>query len=235
MVFSFWVEATPDWAGIAIWGNFFVGLVIWLTLGNKFSSEGLTVTSLSNPDACIYAFAGAIGLGIIVCTLGSIITPSKFKFDSVWESRRNEAVDEKELQEIEQNTAYGKENLRKWLIVATVASVVIFAVFMLIWPLSLYRDYVFTETFFRGWVVVSIIWAFFAFLIVGLLPLWDGRKVFVLIGRGIIAKLQGREIKQEDEAEVVPEVGSTPKAESEGSLKEKDSNNTSQEEVRATS
>lgn len=42
---------------------------------------------------------------------------------------------------------------------------------MLIWPLSLYRDYVFTKSFFTGWIVVSGAWSILAFVAVGLFPL----------------------------------------------------------------
>ena len=93
---------------------------------------------------------------------------------------------------IAKDSRYHAANLKKWLLISAVASGVIFAVFMLIWPLSLYRDYVFTESFFSGWVTVSVAWAFVAFGIVGFIPLWEGRFLFKSIGLGITARLKGQ-------------------------------------------
>lgn len=52
------------------------------------------------------------------------------------------------------------------------------SVFLLVWPLSLYRDYVFTRSFFSGWTIVSIIWSFLAFTAVGIFPLMCVSRLF---------------------------------------------------------
>jgi urea-proton symporter len=39
--------------------------------------------------------------------------------------------------------------------------------------------YVFSKSFFTGWVVVGIMWLFFSSFCVGLFPLWQGRKTAV--------------------------------------------------------
>ncbi len=53
------------------------------------------------------------------------------------------------------------------------------------WPLPLYRDYIFTKSFFAGWVVVSIIWQFAAFGAVVIFPLYDGHHDIAIGARGI--------------------------------------------------
>ena len=44
------------------------------------------------------------------------------------------------------------------------------------WPMPMYgSSYVFSKSFFTGWVVVSIIWLFCSAACVGIYPLWEGR------------------------------------------------------------
>lgn len=50
---------------------------------------------------------------------------------------------------------------------------------------SRYRDYVFTKSFFSGWVTVAIFWQFFALFAVVLYPIYDGRFEIAKAVRGI--------------------------------------------------
>ncbi|KAH9828598.1 SSS family solute:Na+ symporter, partial [Teratosphaeria destructans] len=73
-------------------------------------------------------------------------------------------------------------HIRKWLKIAIAFLVLNISVTILIWPLSMYRDYIFGKTFFKSWVSVSILWQFFALLAVVIYPLFDGRHA---IGLGL--------------------------------------------------
>jgi hypothetical protein len=49
-------------------------------------------------------------------------------------------------------------------------------VLLILWPMPLYgTGYVFSPSFFAGWVVVGIIWLMCSTLAVGVYPLWEGR------------------------------------------------------------
>lgn len=126
------------------------------------------------------------------------MTPLHFDWKSIWENRYQNADDEEEVKIIENDERFREGNLRKWLYVSAVASVIVFAVFMLIWPLSLYRDYIFTRSFFQGWVGVSVTWAFLAFITVGIYPLWEGRSVFLAAGHALYTLLTGKGPKSSD-------------------------------------
>jgi hypothetical protein len=65
--------------------------------------------------------------------------------------------------------------LRKWYKYSWIFLIVIFFTTSFAWPFPLYRDYVFTKSFFSGWVTVAIIWQFFAFFAVIVFPIWDGK------------------------------------------------------------
>ncbi|CAK7897357.1 urea active transporter [[Candida] anglica] len=52
------------------------------------------------------------------------------------------------------------------------------------WPMPLYRDWIFSKTFFIGWTGMSVFWVYLAFVVVGLFPLWDGRHSLAKVFRG---------------------------------------------------
>lgn len=70
----------------------------------------------------------------------------------------------------------------KW---AWIYAVLNLLVTQVLWPLPLYRNYVFTKSFFKGWVVVSIMTTYATFIAVGIYPLWDGRHSLLRVFRGI--------------------------------------------------
>ncbi|KAI9730978.1 MAG: hypothetical protein M1834_005439 [Cirrosporium novae-zelandiae] len=61
--------------------------------------------------------------------------------------------------------------------IASIFSIVIGLVTWVVWPLPLYRDYIFNRPFFLAWTTVSEIWLFFCFLVACIYPLIDGRHV----------------------------------------------------------
>ena len=77
------------------------------------------------------------------------------------------------------------KELYKWLKIACTSFVVLFLVTVIVWPLPLYRDYIFTKSFYSGWTTVAIIWQFGAFGAVVIFPLYDGRHAIATGVRGI--------------------------------------------------
>lgn len=58
--------------------------------------------------------------------------------------------------------------------------------FLILWPMPLFGTaYVFSKTFFTGWVSVSIAWLFCSSVCVGLFPLWEGREGIMRVVRGL--------------------------------------------------
>ncbi|QNQ00975.1 YALIA101S02e01706g1_1 [Yarrowia lipolytica] len=72
-----------------------------------------------------------------------------------------------------------------WYKVAKIFAVVICLITWIIWPYSLYRHYIFSKSFFSGWVIVAIIWVFLAFIFVVIFPLYDGRKSLYRVYDGL--------------------------------------------------
>ncbi|KAJ5773701.1 Sodium/solute symporter [Penicillium paradoxum] len=77
------------------------------------------------------------------------------------------------------------KELYRWLKIAWYMFGTIVLVTFVAWPLPLYRDYIFTKSFFAGWVVVAIIWQFAAFGAVVIFPLYDGWNDIAIGASGI--------------------------------------------------
>ncbi|KAF9736504.1 hypothetical protein PMIN02_011354 [Paraphaeosphaeria minitans] len=68
---------------------------------------------------------------------------------------------------------------------------VIVLVTFIAWPMPLYRDYIFTRSFFVGWVGVAIAWQFLAFAAVVVYPVYDGRSEIAKGARGVWGTARG--------------------------------------------
>ncbi|KAL1988272.1 hypothetical protein VTN96DRAFT_247 [Rasamsonia emersonii] len=80
--------------------------------------------------------------------------------------------------------------LRKWLHIAVGVLIFIVLITFVVWPMPLYRDYIFTRSFFTGWTTVAIIWQFFALFAVVIYPVWDGRHAIAKSVRGLVSNLR---------------------------------------------
>ncbi|CAD0106578.1 unnamed protein product [Aureobasidium uvarum] len=76
-------------------------------------------------------------------------------------------------------------HVKKWRNYAAGYFVLNLLVTVVLWPVPLYRDWIFTLSFFKGWVTMAIIWHFAAMMAVILYPIWDGRYVISTVLRGI--------------------------------------------------
>lgn len=81
-------------------------------------------------------------------------------------------------------------HIRRWFKISAVYFVVNVLVTIVLWPLPLYRDYIFTKTFFGGWVTMAIIWHFAAMVAVIVYPVWDGRKEIERAVKGMVGEVR---------------------------------------------
>ncbi|EHK50197.1 uncharacterized protein TrAtP1_007261 [Trichoderma atroviride] len=83
------------------------------------------------------------------------------------------------------------QELHRWYRIAWIFFVVVVLVTFVAWPMPLYRNYIFTKSFFSGWTTVAIIWQFLAFFAVVIYPLYDGRHAIVKAYRGVWSAISG--------------------------------------------
>ena len=81
-------------------------------------------------------------------------------------------------------------HVRRWFKIASVYFVVNVVVTFVLWPMPLYRNYIFTQTFFSGWVSMAIIWHFSAMLAVIVYPIYDGRHAIAKAVRGLLGDIR---------------------------------------------
>ncbi|KAL1588817.1 hypothetical protein WHR41_02720 [Cladosporium halotolerans] len=82
-------------------------------------------------------------------------------------------------------------HIRKWLKIASVFFVVNVVVTLILWPLPLYRDWIFTRSFFFGWVTTAIIWHFGAMAAVIVYPCYDGWNAIATSIQGVASEIKG--------------------------------------------
>ncbi|KAF4497016.1 urea active transporter [Fusarium agapanthi] len=76
---------------------------------------------------------------------------------------------------------------------------------LVLWPMPMYgTSYVFSKSFFTGWVVVGILWLCCSSIAVGLFPLWEGRQSLVRVFKGMFG-MGGPEITEEIQGKAVHE------------------------------
>ena len=82
------------------------------------------------------------------------------------------------------------KHIKRWFKIASGFFVVNFLTTVVLWPVPLYRDYIFSVSFFQGWVTVAIIWHFLAMGAVIVYPIYDGRHVIALAARNLIKDIR---------------------------------------------
>jgi hypothetical protein len=80
-----------------------------------------------------------------------------------------------------EETEAEKEKEHKMLLraskIAKIMTVLMTVSLLVLWPMPMFGSkYIFSKSFFTGWVVVGIIWLICSTLTVGVYPLWEGRK-----------------------------------------------------------
>ncbi|KAH8712248.1 Sodium:solute symporter family-domain-containing protein [Phaeosphaeriaceae sp. PMI808] len=77
--------------------------------------------------------------------------------------------------------------------IAKVTTAIMTVVLLILWPMPLYgTGYIFSQSFFSGWVIVGIIWLICSALAVGVYPLWEGRQSLARNFGGMWRDLSGK-------------------------------------------
>lgn len=86
--------------------------------------------------------------------------------------------------------------LRRASRIASYLSIFFVLSFIILWPMPMYgTGYIFSKSFFTGWIVVLIIWIFFTAISVIIFPLWQGRHEIYTTFRGIYWDISGQSHK----------------------------------------
>lgn len=93
---------------------------------------------------------------------------------------------------IQDETSKRYRKLDLYVKISYAAAIFLLLLIWVVWPLPLYRDWIWSRAFFKSWTTVSLFWIYLALIIIGLYPLYDVRhslkKVAVGVYKGYIQK-----------------------------------------------
>ncbi|KAJ5217421.1 hypothetical protein N7468_010429 [Penicillium chermesinum] len=203
----FWSRQTRLAAILSPILGFFSGLAVWLaTTKSMYGSISITTTSNEYP-ALEFLRIELADEQQLHGHVSSSTTPGELVPSAEWgDPESTKGLAEKGLQaEVSSLPARPMslddiqhpfdeatlKELHRWLKIAVVTFIVLVLVTFILWPMPLYRDYIFSKSFFSGWVTVAIIYQFLAFFAVVVFPLYDGRHEIARGATGAWNSLMG--------------------------------------------
>ncbi|KAL9485312.1 hypothetical protein ACSS6W_004101 [Trichoderma asperelloides] len=172
------------------------GLGVWLGTAQALFGK-VSVDSTGQTLPCLYGTVASALSPLLYTVVLSFIWPDNYDWARFREERllldidtQTEESDREEqarqgskggVLSSASEAVYDKTDLR-WKRYALFWSLFSFFGLWVLWPLPMYGvEYIFSKTFFRSWIVVSLIWLWTSLLILSVYPLWDGRKQILIV------------------------------------------------------
>ncbi|KAJ5094411.1 hypothetical protein N7456_010272 [Penicillium angulare] len=168
------------------------GLAVWLGTAYKFYGE-VTVISTGETLPCMYGTVASALSPLLYTVVITAMKPENFDWlelkakdltiEPEYDSSDNKVVvEEPEGQVVSETSEVIQKRWTRYALFWTVAT---FLGHWVLWPLPMYgAKFVFSRGLFVAWVSVSLIWLWVTLLVVGIYPLWDGRRqIFVVLKR----------------------------------------------------
>lgn len=147
-----------------------------MTLAQRFSGA-VTIASVGATDPCLYGCIAGIGAAAVVTIGVSIFQNANYGWETLGAIRLTDDEGNEKDYAYEDPT-YDPIRLKKAAYAARGITVFLFLALFIIWPLTMYGTaYQFSRKFFTGWVIVSLLWAFFSFFSVTVYPIIEGRHL----------------------------------------------------------
>ncbi|EGV63817.1 hypothetical protein PSN45_004112 [Yamadazyma tenuis] len=166
-----------------------ISVAVWM--GYTVSQSGyVSLSTLSTNEALAAGNTMAIGVPFLLIPLFTLIKPADFDWDIWLDIKQDDnsdfnkehgltnilSQDEATKAILDERNRLDKE-LNRQSKIGFGLTILFVLFFLILFPLPLYGSkYVFSKSFFRGWIVVMFLWGFFAAITIILLPLWDGRQ-----------------------------------------------------------
>ncbi|KAI9263268.1 Sodium:solute symporter family-domain-containing protein [Phascolomyces articulosus] len=175
-------------------------LVAWLVTTQSLYGEITVFTSNQNYPMLAGNLVALFSPVFITVPL-SLIWPQNYSFDG---TRQIEQVKEDTVvvdqeqpvvttQQDEDEKEAEQIRMAKSAKFAKISSICLALALFILWPMPMFgSQYVFSLPFFRGWVIVGIIWVFLSTFMVGLYPLWEARTDSWIIIKALWDDIRGR-------------------------------------------
>lgn len=189
------------------------GLAVWLATTYHYY-QIINVENLGQQLPCLFGGLTALFLpGIVSVILSFAIKPYQFDWevlrqaqilitadddgDEEGEKRDQSSIETKNQGVVVQNKEdissleNDQSDLQTERILKRYKKIAYFSFFFVllltwvVWPLPLYRDWIWNEAYFKGYITVGIIWIFLALFVIGFFPLYDGRHALKTVAVGV--------------------------------------------------
>ncbi|KAF2799757.1 Na+/solute symporter [Melanomma pulvis-pyrius CBS 109.77] len=187
-------------------GGLAAGLTAWLIEAKVYYGE-LTVASTGSSYATLAGNMAGVLTGLIISVTVSMIKPDNFDWaitrsinatiDAVptppMTSNASERLPTVQLEDAEaledELIIRHPERLNGDFKLALILSTVLTFIMVFLVPMPMFfTQYLFSDGFFKGWVVISFIWVFFALGACGLLPVWETREFWKALFKEVFSK-----------------------------------------------
>ncbi|CAF1061659.1 unnamed protein product [Adineta steineri] len=160
--------------------GFICSVSAWLVM-TKIQFNSISIETTGSDVSMLVGNVVALLSPVVFVPIISLIAPDPTPYDFV-SMRAIELVDDgprntnhPSLGETERGIAFLTGKLK----FARIIAVVLTSCLVVIWPFPMYGTaYVFSKSFFTGWVSIGIIWMFFSFCIVGIYPIVENQSKF---------------------------------------------------------
>ncbi|CAM1504276.1 Fc.00g018670.m01.CDS01 [Cosmosporella sp. VM-42] len=183
------------------------GIAAWLGSAYAYYGE-LTILTTEAQLPCLWGAIASTFSSAIYSIVISLIKPDNFDWrvfllltqvDDDGNPDQTRIAQVEDLDQVQH--PYPEKELRRMNRakgIAAISSVVIGLVTWVVWPLPLYRDWIFNKPFFMGWVTVSEVWLFFCLFVACIYPVIDGRHVLATAGKAAWHALRGRSVQNDN-------------------------------------
>ncbi|ODV95730.1 hypothetical protein PACTADRAFT_2044 [Pachysolen tannophilus NRRL Y-2460] len=193
----FWRKMTPLSLIIGLPLATLTALLSWIGAAKSLYGE-VNKTTLGEQYSCAVGNFVSLFSSLIYVIAITYIKPPKEEYDFSTLDSQFEVGDDATKQEIEATTSLSGAEAKKLKFASKITMItawVIFFILIFIVPMPMYgQSYVFTKSFFRGWIIVIMIWLIIAALYITIFPVYESWDVLCGLFKAIKA---GKTIKVE--------------------------------------
>lgn len=204
----FWPRMSRHYFWWALPLGSFIGLGCWLGACKHFYGE-INKNNLSLVNSTIIANFSTFGATVLNCVIISYIKPGYSSLEDLQEKFSvgdDATAQEKKGIELEEEAKAKLDSVFKW---ASIGVFALWVCFTFLLPFLMYgHKYIMSKAFFKGWVVVSIIWLFVAFFYITFYPIDESRYASFEFYRKVTGKeksqvvlLYGEEVQHDSPEE----------------------------------
>ncbi|PWY83435.1 putative sodium/proline symporter [Aspergillus heteromorphus CBS 117.55] len=195
-----WRKQSKTAALIAPLASSAAGILAWIL--KAYTEYGtITITTLSENPPLVAGNMMSLCGPLVLTPLITFLGPEDFD----WEILKTQIKSDQPESEVDIQHELENEKILLTARNRSIAmSVFLTLAFLILWPIPMYAsEYVFSKGFFKGWVVVIFLWAFFAAGTITLLPVWEARDSI----RAFVRLLTGKRVINGDGAPYAGEDG----------------------------